>query len=313
MLSKKNLLGIVVLALAPTLMAPSCNDVVTDPTFRLWCGDELCAWKTEKGSVRRAPTWHKKDYGVELVDTPTVISQSTDRAPRCLEFTAVADVEPSAQVTVGLDFNRDGSVDFEQPIAQTGFREAKTQVTAPLFYDGVRFVVTKKGQGRAVLAEVRVETVEGCTAPPLALRDLPIGTPCSLQNGGAECRSGICCDHLCSECCFESSIGETRADGTFVKNEPRACANGGACKRAGPGPSMRGFVYPAVPLQCDPGAKKKPAGAECLASDDCASGACEGAGSTAVDPSSKAPCDAHFPDPGGEGCVFTTTAGGRCR
>lgn len=310
---KKNLLAVLVVALAPALMAPSCNDVVEDPTFRLWCGDSLCAWKTEQGSIRRAPTWHKKDYGVELVDTPTVLSQDSDKTPRCIEFTAVADVDAAAQVTVGVDFNRDGTVDFEQPIAATGFREAKTQVTAPLFYDGLRLVIAKKGEGRAVLAEMRLEGVSGCTAAPLVLKDQPLGTPCSLQNGGAECHSGVCCDHLCSDCCLPSALGESTPDGGAVFDQPKACANGGECKRRDPNTGLRGFIYPAVPLECDPGAKKKQAGAECLANDDCASGACDGATATSADPMSHEACTASFPDAGGDTCRFTTTKGGRCR
>jgi hypothetical protein len=36
-----------------------CDDVVKDATFRMWCGENLCEWTTEAGSIRRAPTWHK--------------------------------------------------------------------------------------------------------------------------------------------------------------------------------------------------------------------------------------------------------------
>src|SRR5262245_60748495 len=120
-------------ALAAAVLAAGCDeDLIDDATFRLWCGESLCSWTLEAGHVRQAPTWHRSDHGVELVDTPTTISQTLKKSSKCLVFTTIADVEPSAQVTVGLDFTGDGVVDYEQPIAAVGFHEVKTQVTAPL-------------------------------------------------------------------------------------------------------------------------------------------------------------------------------------
>ena len=80
-------------------MAPGCNgDVLSDSTFRLWCGDTLCDWQLDAGHVKQAATWHPDDYGVELVDTPTQISQKTTEGSSCMEFSAIADVEASAQM-----------------------------------------------------------------------------------------------------------------------------------------------------------------------------------------------------------------------
>ena len=37
----------------------SCSgDLLNDSGFDLWCGDELCSWQVEKGTVEQAPTWH---------------------------------------------------------------------------------------------------------------------------------------------------------------------------------------------------------------------------------------------------------------
>src|SRR6187401_3360033 len=140
------------------LLAVGCDDLVKDPNFHTWCGDQLCSWKLESGKIEKSPTWHRKDFGVALLDPEpggkTVLSQTTTSSPRCLEFSTIADVAPGAQVSIGVDFNHDGSVDYEQPIAATGFTEQKTQVTAPRIYEGMRFVLTKKGTGRAVLAQM---------------------------------------------------------------------------------------------------------------------------------------------------------------
>ena len=309
-------LSFAALALLAAALAVGCDDVVEDATFRLWCGESLCAWKTEVGSIRRAPTWHKKDFGVELLETPTAISQEVDKSPRCLEFTTVADVDPAAQVTVAVDFNRDGTIDYEQPIAETGWRESKTQVTAPPVYDGIRFVITKKGAGRAVLAQMRVQSRDACTAPPVTLSDLPLGAPCFLGGGGAECRSGVCCDGLCSECSIASEVGREGPDGGIFRNVPAGCAEG-ACARRDVR-NLSGWFTPAVPLQCDPGSGARPGGAECLTDDDCASGACEDARSEAIrsgfgEDGGVQTCEGAFPDGGHPECVFTRVLGGRCR
>src|SRR5688572_27790724 len=110
---KRIFLFALLLSMLGVLIA-GCDDVVDDPTFRMWCGESLCSWKLEAGSIRRAPTWHKKDHGVEFEATPTIISQDTTKSPKCLEFTTIADVEPGAQMTIGVDFNRDGTIEEEQ-------------------------------------------------------------------------------------------------------------------------------------------------------------------------------------------------------
>jgi len=295
---KRILLLIFVLLTLGVLIA-GCDDVVDDPTFRMWCGESLCAWKLEAGTIRRAPTWHKKDHGVEFVDTPTTISQDTTKSPKCLEFTTIADVEPGAQMTIGVDFNRDGTIEQEQPIAATGFREAKTQVTAPFMYDGIRFVISKKGNGRAVLAQLRVQSRNECTAPPPALKDMSLGNGCTSDG---ECHSGKCCENLCSECCG------------FDKSK---CGDGGVCERRD-ALASRGIFQTAQPQQCNPGRGIKEAGDECLANDDCTSGVCDGAftPSARYEPTADGgtvPCSGVFPDAGGKDCVFGAMRAGRCK
>jgi hypothetical protein len=316
-------IAMALLALVAGVGIAACDDVLNDPTFRMWCGENLCQWKTEKGRIQKAPTWHRSDFGVELVETPTAISQDvTGRSPGCLEITMVADVDPSAQVTVSVDFNRDGSAEFEAPIAATNWRESKTQVTAPRVYDGLRFTISKKGTGRAVLAQMRVQAKQAheCSAPPVVQKDLPLGTPCFLGDPKA-CGSGVCCDGLCAECCaVEPKYQQQRDDNSIIMNEDHPCAGGAKCAAREKVQGIRGFFLPAIPRQCDPGKKTRPAGAACLADDDCASNDCSatstgiGPRANANDPSfeSSKPCTASFPD--ADHCaVFTSVTGGTCR
>ncbi len=300
-------------ALAALALA-ACGELTKDSTFRLWCGESLCAWGLEAGSVRRAPTWHAKDYGVELVEAPTTISQSTPASAACLAFTMIADVDPGAQVSVGLDFNRDGSVDYEQPIASTGFREARTVVTAPERYDGVRFVISKKGEGRAVLAQMRVESSGDCAAPPIEPTGLRLGSGCE---GDGQCLSGVCCEHLCADCCGAYDSPEAVVEPGPPARVTRPCAGGGACERRGDdarlgvGAAAGEYVLePVTPLQCDPGRRARPAGAECLSGDDCASGACDGAVARPVGGGEPA-CETNPFDADGP-CELASVLGGRC-
>src|SRR3954465_106241 len=137
---------IVFVSLACALLATGCDDVVADPNFHTWCGDQLCSWKLEAGAIRKAPTWHKKDFGVELLDGTgpthtTAISQIVTKNPACLEFSVIADVAEEAQVFISIDFGADGVVERDQTIAALGFREQKFQITAPPRYVGLEFTI----------------------------------------------------------------------------------------------------------------------------------------------------------------------------
>jgi hypothetical protein len=323
--SRRFSLAALALALASVLLAAGCDhDLIDDATFRLGCGDSLCAWSLDAGHVRRAPTWHKNDHGVELVDTPTTISQVLKDTARCLKFTTVADVDASAQVTVGIDINSDGELDYEQPIAAVGFREVKTEVTAPRTPSLImpRISITKKGHGKAVLAQIRLQGNDDCTAPALRLKNRPLGDSCT-QGDPSECASGVCCEGICAECCVDPQAPDfLDHNGRLVDTTPRrvACPGNGVCERRDV-ERFRGIfqVEEVVPLQCDPGRRLRSAGAVCLADDDCASNTCEGASSLA-DRGGDKPGDPRpaceqpdFLDAGRPDCVFRWVREGRCR
>lgn len=317
-------------ALACTLAVAGCDeDLIDDATFRLWCGETLCAWTLEQGHVRRAPTWHKNDFGVELVDTPTTISQELkNNNAKCLTFTTIADVDPNAQVSVGLDFNGDGKIDYDQPIAAVGFREVKTQVTSPRSSGKLpRIFITKRGTGRAVLAQIRLQGSSSCNAPPFRMKDRPLGEPCDQAADStqqSECKSGVCCEGICAECCVAPRALDFVADGggTAVAKPPEMkCPDNQVCERRDV-PHLV-FLTESVPLQCNPGRRDRLGGTTCLADDDCQSGECVGATSTAFDKekafnsladAEARRCPSDFPDAGPrENCEFINVTEGQCR
>lgn len=317
-----SLLVLVLAAMTSVLVAGCDDELIDDATFRLWCLDELCSWKLEAGKVRPAPTWHKDDYGVELVETPTVISQDLKKSAECLVFTTVADVAPNAQVTVGIDFTGDGVADYEQPIAAVGFREVTTKVTAPRATSVPRIFISKKGVGKAVLAQIRLRSGDGCSGPPILLRDRPLGDVCSIGLVG-ECKSGVCCEGVCAECCNAPGASDGGPQysgvdqyGAVVPSPAVACPGTAACERRDV--KQFAFITTVVPLQCDPGRRLRLPGTLCLADDDCASGECEGATASAssqlffTDDAGACP-GADFPDAGGADCLFARVREGRCR
>lgn len=282
-------------------MAPGCEggDVLKDPSFRLWDGDTLVAWRLDEGRVRKAPTWHPDDPGVELLDTPTQIAQSTAKATSCMAFTAVVDVDAAAQVRLGVDLDFDGVDDFTWPIPETHWRATQMLIHLPggMVYPtepsrfGVptpmlRVSLRKEGPGRAVLARIRLTTSAECSGQPIELRHRPIGAVCAAN---AQCESGVC-NHgqgrgVCSECDGEGS-----------------CPGGAACAVRTERLTLDPLAA-TLPAQCAPSSAASAAGRPCLGSSDCTSGVCEGAAS--------------FRDPAcvdtGATCTVLSVRAGRCR
>lgn len=169
------------------------SDFTSNPSFDDWCDRNLCDWTTTRGRIEQASTWHDEDLGVSFVETPTEISQlldlSAERAT-CLLFDTIADVVPSAEVSILMDFNDDGIQDDEQKIPAVRWKSVQFVVRTPVAYEGMRLNVIKRGEGRAVLALMRVVSQSNCT--PLTLRD---GSKCSQD---AVCVSGLCQEGRCT-------------------------------------------------------------------------------------------------------------------
>jgi hypothetical protein len=277
-----------------TLGADCEGNVVQDPTFRDWCGGSLCAWTLDAGSLRRVATWNPGDFGVSFLNTGTQISQVTqEHDATCLVFTTVADIDPSAQMTLLVDFNNDGTIDFQGPLGATDWHQVQAEVTAPKGYDGITFHLRKEGTGTAVLAEMRVVSATDCRAPaahaPFRLAESCVTT--------ADCVTGLICtaDGFCAQC------GDTAA-----------CPDGVACE-------TRAFRA----QQCGPGQGLGKSGDPCTTPADCASGACDGSSLTSIAavfgqtdagcPTSAPQCDLDASLDGGSSCACYSTHGGTCR
>ena len=317
-------------ALACVLFATGCDDIIKDPNFHTWCGDQLCSWKLESGEIRKAPTWHKNDTGVELLDSNaashiTAISQVVKGSTyKCLEFSVIADVAAEAQVYLELDFGADGTAEYEQQIAAVGFRLQKTQITAPAHYTNMKFTLAKRGSGRAVLAQMDVKSVTTCSAPPVELKKQALGTSCPLYGADPDrfrydndaCSSGVCCDGICSECCVSPNPPHD-ADGGLAPDPENHCSDGAACDRLpltshGSAGNPFGIEGNVIPRQCDPGERERPKDAECLLDDDCASHVCEGATWTVVNEQQDGgACPA--PPAQDPACNVSSVHGGHCR
>ncbi len=294
-------------ALAAGALFLACDDVVNDPTFRLWCGDALCSWQTDAGRIKRVPTWHEDDFGVSFEETPTRISQKLQRTPKCMLLTAVANVEPTAQMTVDLDFDGDGKADASYPLPQAAWRETKTLISAPDVYGPVATITLhKRGTGTAILAELRVQARDSCDRSSVpAAKDLRVGLSCTAAD---QCGTGICCAGICAECCPAPS-----GWGASVGNKASPCESDRCAVRADACSAANGFGTLGLPFQCDPGKGLGKPGAVCTQNEDCASKSCDGAiarTAAATTPDGGVVCTT---DGGGASQRVTSVIAGTCR
>jgi hypothetical protein len=243
--------------------ATDCGGTITrDPGFDLWCGDALCAWKLERGDVRRVPTWHAADAGVELLETDAAIEQFTpvdSRDGTCIRFELIADVAETAQVELGIDIYGDGTSERTFPIPTAHWKALSYVFAVQPPFTGIRFEIAKHGPGRAVVARMRAVIVDGGCEGVAALS----GGPAPL---GALCKAAAdCASEICAVVDF---FGGTRCTGCDP-GKP-ACTAGQVCGLDDPGPPER-----AVPIACVPSAARA-LGEQCLRDTECASATCAG-------------------------------------
>jgi hypothetical protein len=144
--------------LAPLLcLALGACPLGDDPGFDDWCGDSLCHWTLVDGSIKKVPTWHDRDYGVELDGAHVTLTQRPNISSlSCLEFKVIADIDPAAAVFIELDFRADGSVEYREQIPSARWEPLTFLVAAPTWYDALELRVTKESDGHAVLARLEI-------------------------------------------------------------------------------------------------------------------------------------------------------------
>lgn len=168
---------------------------IRDTGFDLWCGDHLCLWKVVRGDVARVGTWHGADSGVEFRGGDTAIQQFSEISGNdgtCIEFKMIANVEETAEVYLSVDVYGDGVVERVERIPTSHWREVSFLLNLSQRYDGIRFELSKRGSGHAVLAQIAAKFTSGCTGlgtVPIDVR--PDGAGCLFNE---DCDSGLCRD-----------------------------------------------------------------------------------------------------------------------
>jgi len=158
---------------------------------------------------------------VALIGNDVRMSQFQDFSSddvECLQFNLVADVSVTADLVLQLDLYDDGTIDYEQPIPSTNWAPVEYRVKLPSRYNGVRFIVHKRGSGEAVIAQIYAEALRGCSEPPLGLSVLPSGGSCKIDD---DCATGVCTEDtssffsydVCGECNDDSDCGDAQVCG----------------------------------------------------------------------------------------------------
>lgn len=255
-------------AIGSQLGATDCGQAIKDPGFDLWCGDTLCAWKVERGSIQEVDTWHAGDHGVSLVGDNTAIEQwspvaSTDGV--CIEFDLIANIDANVDATLNVDVFGDGTVDASEHLPTGTWQPLAFQIMMPAIYQGVRFEIAKTGSGAAELANIGAQVVaDGCAGqPPLVVTARPGGAVCGSDG---DCAAGLFCgdDPFALTGAFSSQV-----DTCVPCDTTRGgCGSGDAC---GAGVPLSPVLV--APTACVADASKE-LGQLCAGSAECASGIC---------------------------------------
>jgi hypothetical protein len=269
-------LTLLVLA-ATQLGATDCGEVLRDPGFDLWCGDQLCSWKIVRGDAKRVDTWHDGDSGVELIGLDAAISQLSpvnNRDGTCIQFDVVANVSENAEATLNIDVYGDGKIERTLPIPTSDWEPLSYKLRLGVPYTGIRFELAKKGAGTAVFANIGAQIAGGCDGltviePGLA----PVGATCSTNE---QCESAMCRLIDDPDTLFGKSFRCVACDAT-------SCPAGEVCGVAEP-------ISPVllVPMRCEPAASSE-LGDLCATDLECTTGICSGRACSTCDPTS-APC-----------------------
>jgi hypothetical protein len=156
---------VLIAAAGSQLGATDCGEIIEDPGFDLWCGDKLCSWELDRGDIEPTGTWHDDDDAVGLLGSDTAISQLTpvnSWDTSCIRFEMLANVDESTEVRLEADLYGDGSTEWSERIPTSNWDLVSFAIRVEGEYDGIRFRLTKNGEGTAVLARIAAYTATDC-------------------------------------------------------------------------------------------------------------------------------------------------------
>jgi hypothetical protein len=287
---------ILVVAAASQVGATDCGQITRDQGFDLWCGDVLCTWKLERGEIKKVGTWNKNDSGVEMIGTDVAFEQLTPVTSgdtTCIRFEMISNIEETAEVRLNLDVYGDGSVEYSERLPTSHWKPLSYRIPIRMPYGGVRFEITKKGAGKAVVAQLQAETATGeCEGfTEVIPAPAPLGGVCATDD---QCASGMCrlvndpssWFGIASECVgCDPGLGAS------------ACIPGESC-----GVGRAGSRVLHVPVTCVATAGHA-IGEQCISGAECGSGVCNSFVCSSC--GSSAPCS------GGELCELAYEQGPR--
>jgi hypothetical protein len=277
---------IIALAAASQMGTTDCNQVIRDSGFDLWCGNQLCAWKTERGAVKRVSTWSQGDPGVELVGNDVAIEQLTpvdSGDGTCIEFSLVANVDRSADVELNVDVFGDGSIDHHERLPEARWKLLTYDLLIKGPYAGIRFELAKTGDGTAQLANIGAKTLDtsqgGCAGlVPIDPGPAPLGAYCDYNAMTSTCASGLCQLVNDADGFFGVTAACAQCDGTHPCDASEVC---GLHEPTSPVfEASNGCVAPA----------QKQLGERCAIHDECASDICNNGRCSACNATTCASC-----------------------
>jgi hypothetical protein len=191
------------------LGATDCGEIIADPGFDHWCGEQLCYWKLERGEIRRVPTWRAGDDGAELVGDDVAIAQLTAVTSidtDCIRFEMLADIDETAEVRLEADVFDDGTVDWSERVPTADWERVTMRIGLRGSYEGIKFRITKVGDGHATVAQMAAEVAPDDEPCPsfVDVGPRPLGARCA---GGDDCGSGVCNAGVCSTCGSDADCG----------------------------------------------------------------------------------------------------------
>ena len=269
----RTLVGTIVVMLAATSQIGATGgggcgtQVIRDPGFDLWCGDSLCTWKVISGEIKKAPTWHSEDAGVEFVGESSIeqVAPVDSQDGGCIAFDLVANVDEKAEMRLQIDVYGDGSIDLDERIPTSHWKPLTYNIHIAGSYRGVRFVLAKRGTGTATLAQIAANTTAASDCAgfaPITVAPAPVGARCATDG---DCQSGLCRSIPDPSTLFGTAL-------TCVGCDPVAptCGTGEVCGILEPSSFIRAIAPACVTEAGDE------TGERCRLDAECASGICSG-------------------------------------